>query len=135
MNKTQIREAGIICVYQSLVLNKDIYFIINNQIEDEKLKSDLFFLNITANLFEHLDYVKNVIKDKLDNWSFDRLGYIEQAILLVGTVELLSEDVDKAVVIDEAIKYAKKYAEFDSYKLINGVLDQVWAKSGPQKLY
>lgn len=125
MNKTQIREAGIICVYQSLVLNKDIYFIINNQIEDEKLKSDLFFLNITANLFEHLDYVKNVIKDKLDNWSFDRLGYIEQAILLVGTVELLSEDVDKAVVIDEAIKYAKKYAEFDSYKLINGVLDQV----------
>lgn len=125
MNKTQIREAGIICVYQSLVLNKDIFYIINNQIEDEKLRGDLFFLNITANLFDHFTYVKDVISSKLDNWSFDRLGYVEQAILLVATVELLSEDVDKPVVIDEAVKYAKKYADADSYKLINGVLDQI----------
>ncbi len=125
MNKTQIREAGIICVYQSLVLNKDIFYIINNQIDDEKLRGDLFFLNITANLFDHFSYVKDVISSKLDNWSFERLGYVEQAILLVATVELLSEDVDKPVVIDEAVKYAKKYADADSYKLINGVLDQI----------
>ena len=125
MSKTQIREAGIICVYQSLLLKKDIYFIINNQIDDVEIKKDLFFLNITANLFEHFDYLKEKISKQLSNWSFERLGYIEQAILLVAAVELLSADADKAVIIDEAVRYAKIYCDDDSYKLINGVLDQL----------
>lgn len=132
MNRTQIREAGIICVYQSLLLNQDIYDVINNHIEDDKIKGDLFFLNITTNLFEHLDYVKNIIIDKLVNWEFERLGYIEQAILLVAVVEILSEDADKPVIINEAVKYTKKYAGEDSFKLINGVLDQIWKHNSGQ---
>ncbi|NLC54272.1 MAG: transcription antitermination factor NusB [Erysipelothrix sp.] len=125
MNRTQIRELGIICVYQSLVLKKDIYEVINNHVEDATVKRDLFFLNITTNLFEHFDYVKNIVSEKLENWEFERLGYIEQAILLVAVVELLSEDADKAVIINEAIEYTKKYADTDSFKLINGVLDKI----------
>lgn len=125
MNRTQIREAGIICVYQSLLLKRDIYEVINNQIQEPEVKSDLFFLNITTNLFDHFDYVKDIISDKLENWSFERLGYVEQAILLVAVVELLSEDADKAVIINEAIEYTKKYADADSFKLINGVLDKI----------
>lgn len=125
MNRTQIREAGIICVYQSLLLKKDIYEVINNQIQEPEVKGDLFFLNITTNLFDHFDYIKDIISDKLENWSFERLGYVEQAILLVAVVELLSEDADKAVIINEAIEYTKKYADVDSFKLINGVLDKI----------
>lgn len=132
MNRTQKREAGIICVYQSLLLKKDIYEVVNNQIEDQTVKSDLFFLNITVNLFEHLDYVKNIVSEKLENWDFDRLGYIEQAILLVAVVELLSEDADKAVILNEAIEYTKKYASADSFKLINGVLDKIWKPNSGQ---
>ncbi len=125
MTRSEIREQGIICVYQTLVLKNDIYESINNNIEDDKVKKDIFFLNITANLFDHLQYLTGIIEDKLEDWSFDRLGYVEQAILLVGVAELLSEDADKAVIIDEAVKYSKKYAGYDSYKLINGVLDRV----------
>lgn len=125
MTRSEIREQGIICVYQTLVLKNDIYESINNNIEDDRVKKDIFFLNITANLFDHLQYLTGIIEDKLEDWSFDRLGYVEQAILLVGVAELLSEDADKAVIIDEAIKYSKKYASYDSYKLINGVLDRV----------
>ncbi len=125
MTRSQKREQAIICVYQSLLLKSDIYESINNNIEDDNVKSDLFFLNITANLFDHLEYLKNLIEDKLDNWEFDRLGYIEQAILLVGVAELLSEDADKAVIINEAVEYTKKYADYDSFKLINGVLDKI----------
>lgn len=125
MNRSQKREQAIICVYQTLLLDKDIYEVINNNIEDDQVKRDLFFLNITANLIEHYDYLKDVIEGKLQGWDFDRLGYIEQAILLVGVAELLSEEADRAVVINEAVEYSKKYADFDSYKLINGVLDKV----------
>ena len=125
MNRSQKREQAIICVYQSLLLENDIYEVINNNIEDEDTKRDLFFLNITANLMDHLGYLKNLIDEKLENWDFERLGYIEQAILLVGVAELLSEDADKAVIINEAVEYTKKYADYDSFKLINGVLDKI----------
>lgn len=125
MTRSQKREQAIICVYQSLLLKNDIYESINNNVEDDSVKRDLFFLNITANLFDHIEYLKNIIEDKLDNWDFDRLGYIEQAILLVGVAELLSEDADKAVIINEAVEYTKKYADFDSFKLVNGVLDKI----------
>ena len=66
-----------------------------------------------------------MIESKLNNWAFDRLGFLEQAILLVGVAELLSEDADKAVIINEAIEFTKKYAAADSFKLINGLLDQI----------
>ncbi len=130
MNRSQIREQAIICVYQSLLLKADIYEIINNNIENDQVKRDLFFLNISVNVIEHYEYLKNIIDSKLSGWDFARLGYIEQAILLVGTAELLSEDADKAVIINEAVEYAKKYADYDSFKLINGVLDKVWVKNG-----
>ena len=59
------------------------------------------------------------------DWSFDRLSVLEQAILLVSLQEILQNDIPKPVVINEAIKLAKKYCDDDSYKLINGVLDQL----------
>ncbi len=125
MNRSQKREQAIICVYQSLLLDTDIYEIINNNIEDDNVKRDLFFLNITANVIDHYGYLKELVSSKLTEWDFDRLGYVEQAILLVGTAELLSEEADKAVIINEAVEYAKKYADYDSFKLINGVLDRI----------
>ena len=59
------------------------------------------------------------------DWSFDRLGYVEQAILLMACCELDLETAQKAIVIDEAITLAKKYCDDDAYKLINGVLDRL----------
>lgn len=125
MKRSEIRENAIICVYQTLLLKNDIVESINNNIDDEKVKKDIFFLNITVNLFDHLQYLKNTIEPLLEDWAFERLGYVEQAILLVGVAELLSEDADKAVIINEAVEYSKKYAGYDSFKLINGVLDRV----------
>ncbi|NLC33865.1 MAG: transcription antitermination factor NusB, partial [Erysipelothrix sp.] len=116
---------AIICVYQSILLKCDIFEVISNQVENEKVIKDLFFLNLTANVIEHKPYLTKMVADKLSNWTFDRLGFMEQAILLVAVAELLSEDADKAVVINEAIEYAKKYTAADSYKFINGVLDQL----------
>ena len=60
-----------------------------------------------------------------DDWDFDRLSMLEQAILLISFQEILANDTPKAVVINEAITLAKKYCDDNSYKLLNGVLDQL----------
>ncbi len=59
------------------------------------------------------------------DWDFNRLSVLEQAILLMGCQEILVNETPKSVVIDEAVRLAKKYCDDDSYKLINGVLDQL----------
>ena len=61
----------------------------------------------------------------LNKWTFNRLGFMEQAILLVATAEIKETINDKAVVINEAITIAKKFCDEESYKYINGVLDRL----------
>ena len=86
---------------------------------------DDFSQQILNDLENYKDnYIQNISK-YLVKWSFDRLNLIEQAILLQSTSELFLELNDKAVVIDEAIRLAKMYCDEESYKYINGVLDQI----------
>ena len=60
----------------------------------------------------------------LVNWRYDRLGVPTQLILRLALWELIHTDTDPAVVINEAVELAKCFAEKDSFKFINGVLDQ-----------
>jgi transcription antitermination protein NusB len=73
---------------------------------------------------------KDVYIDKInerlnEEWTFARLGFVEQAILLMACCELDLETAPKPIVIDEAITLAKKYCDDEAYKLINGVLDRL----------
>ena len=54
------------------------------------------------------------------------LDQVDKAILRLGTFELkYRQEVPFKVVINEAIMLAKSFAEQDSHKFVNGVLDKV----------
>ena len=66
--------------------------------------------------------------DKISSKHSDRpskqIDPIEQAIIWIGLIELLSDqDTPVNVVINEAIELAKIYGSEDSYQFVNGVLD------------
>lgn len=44
--------------------------------------------------------------------------------MTVACIELEINQEDKAVIINEAILFAKQYVDLDDYKFINGVLDK-----------
>ncbi|MBR3252063.1 MAG: transcription antitermination protein NusB, partial [Erysipelotrichaceae bacterium] len=75
-----------------------------------------------------VDYIYEISK-YLKKWSFDRLNLVEQAILLETVSEIKTGVNDSAVAIDEAITLAKQYCDEDSYKFINGVLDNICKNS------
>ncbi|RKX66923.1 MAG: hypothetical protein DRP42_01985 [Tenericutes bacterium] len=50
---------------------------------------------------------------------------MERAILLNGAAEILLFGNIKKVVINESIEHAKRYADFNSKKLINALLDKI----------
>ncbi|MBC6904027.1 transcription antitermination factor NusB [Saccharophagus sp. K07] len=61
--------------------------------------------------------------------TLDQIDPITLALLRMGTYELRYRlDVPYRVVINEALRLAKKFGATDSYKFINGVLDRVAAR-------
>ena len=60
-----------------------------------------------------------------DNSSIEikSIGEIEISILRQSIFEIENSDIDYPIVINEAVKLAKKFGQEDSYRFINGVLD------------
>lgn len=126
MNRHQQRELAMTCLYQYFLLNGDIKEIVLNNMEG-KNQVDPFLYTITIDAVTYKDdYIKmlNARLEKSD-WTFERLGFVEKAILLIAICELDLETAQKPIIIDEAVTLAKKYCDDDTYKLINGVLDQI----------
>jgi len=64
------------------------------------------------------------IGGSLKDWSLERLGGVERALLRVSAAELFGcADVPGVVIIDEAVEIAKNYCGEESHGLVNGVLD------------
>ena len=64
-------------------------------------------------------------KSIADNSSIQvkSIGEIEISILRQSIFEIENSEIDYPIVINEAIKLAKKFGQEDSYRFINGVLD------------
>lgn len=125
MNRHQLREMAMTCLYQSFLLKRDIKSVVFDNMK-EKNQVDPFLYAVTIDACENINYYIDKINSVLnEDWTFDRLGYIEQAILIMAASELTFETAQKPIVIDEAVTLAKKYCDDDTYKLINGVLDKL----------
>lgn len=123
LNRHEAREKLVFTIYQHLLLHKDLQACFDNSFEEEEY--DAFTAGIRDDLIENEEKYIEEIGKHLVKWTFDRLNLVEQAILLETVSELHRNINDKAVVIDEAIILAKTYCDEDSYKYINGVLDNI----------
>ncbi|MGN1054273.1 MAG: transcription antitermination factor NusB [Erysipelotrichaceae bacterium] len=126
MNRHKIRENLVFSVYQHLLLNKDLNSCVLDIFSLDNInEADEYLLLLLSDIKENKFHYIEIITPLLKKWSFNRLNYIDQAILLVGTSEILTAKVDRAVAIDEAVNIAKEYSDDESFKYINGVLDQI----------
>lgn len=124
LSRHSLREKAMTCLYQYLLLKKDIKKVLydNTQINEV----DPFLYTITVDAVRYQDiYIDQINGHLRDDWTFARLGFVEQAILLMACCELDLETAPKAIVINEAVGLAKKFCADDTYKLINGVLDRL----------
>ena len=61
---------------------------------------------------------------KFSNIPTSRIGEIELSILYLALYEISQSKLDRPIIINEAIKLAKKFGQNSSHKFINAVLDQ-----------
>jgi N utilization substance protein B len=88
---------------------------------DEKLVE--FARGLLAGVRRNRPELDQLIAERADNWSLDRMAVIDRNILRLGAYELMFTETPRSVVINEAVELAKRYGGANSGPFVNGVLD------------
>jgi len=83
-----------------------------------------FIVRIIKKIEEEKETIDDLIRKNLIGWKLGRLMSIDRCLLRMGIAESKFND-QKAVIIDDIIRIAKKYGGEESYKIINAILDKV----------
>lgn len=123
MSRSEQREKSVLSIYAYLSLPRSLYELMEDTFQCPLEKIDPYFVKVVEQAIEHQEEYKGYLNRVLENWTYDRLGTIEKAILLESCSEFAMKEVAAAIIIDEAVELAKTYGEADSYRLVNHVLD------------
>ncbi len=135
-NRTITRETAMTILYQIFLykknkINYSVEEVINEYMEnielEDRKKINIDFLKELINgVLDNIEDIdKNILK-YLENWTIERLGLTDQAIIRISVYELLYTDTPNLVCINEAIELSKKYSDEKVSKMINGVLDKIY---------
>ena len=122
ISPTKTREILLQALYQ-----KEISDISNTNLINQFKKAYREF--DISNVVEKLKGINknndSLNKSIADNSSIEikSIGEIEISILRQSIFEIENSEIDYPIVINEAVKLAKKFGQEDSYRFINGVLD------------
>ena len=127
-SRNKLQEKVVICIYQYLFyyqakLKPSISEIIESVFDCSVKECDPFVKKVFKDTIKYADESVKDISTYLNDWTFDRLNLLEQAILLSAYTQFKYMKQPKQVVINVAVELAKKYCDETSYKFVNGVLD------------
>ena len=127
LSRHEQRYKAMTILYQiKLYETNNIDYDIDNIIDSQTEVKSKFITNLVHGVVENIKEIDECANKYLDNWTIDRLGLTDQAILRIAIYELLYTDVPSLVSIDEAVELAKSYSDVSVCKMINGVLDKVY---------
>lgn len=132
MKQSEIRQKVITAIYDYRMFSK----LDGVKLEPEELLAGVFDCDFKdVPLFARELFVKSLIAEDeaivaiephLSRWTFSRLNAVIQALLIASYTERnIIKETDKKVVINEAVSYAKEYADNLDYRFVNAVLDKV----------
>ena len=122
LSPTKTREILLQALYQ-----KEISDISNtNLINQFKKAYREFDISNVAEKLKGINKNNDSLNKSIANNSsieIKSIGEIEISILRQSIFEIENSEIDYPIVINEAVKLAKKFGQEDSYRFINGVLD------------
>lgn len=89
---------------------------------------DLYLKEVLIKSLKNQEKIIDYISKYLINWNFSRLNTTIRAILIASVTEFFIDDLDteKAVIINNAVKFSKKFGDGGEkdYKFVNAILDK-----------
>ncbi len=123
LSRSGERRRLMVVIYQALCVGTSIDEAIKDQFHQPLDQCSPFVKEIVEDIDANMEHYIRIINERLNGYTFQRLGYVEQSILLVALSEMAIHSADKAVIINEAVELSKTYCDEKAHKLVNGVLD------------
>jgi len=117
MSRTKEREIMITSLYARSM---------SGNYEDETMTSEM--RRMIVSIEEHFTELDEIIANHLENWTIDRLNYVDKMIIRFAVYEMKYTDTPFEVIINEAIELTKKYTNLDDDKaksFNNKLLDKI----------
>lgn len=137
ISRNKSRELIFKCMYSFLILEEcnvsiDFKGLIEMVTDENYDDVDYFIKKNLLECLKHQSDIINYIEPFLNKWTFKRLNYVIQAILITSVADYFyCQEANKNIIIDCAIKLAKRYADdTKDYKYVNGILDNALKNDG-----
>ncbi len=90
-----------------------------------------FATSILEGVSDHQSDIDQLIQRYAVDWSIARMPVVDRNILRCAIYELLWEpEIPAAVTINEAIELAKRFADDEAQRFVNGILDHILRDEG-----
>lgn len=108
--------------------------IAQEETNSKKIKQQAFekelFQNDQMQIIEYFaDNRQNIIdlicKQLAPNWTWARIPQVDKAILITAYAEFSALQIDRKIIIDQAIITTKHFSEPNSVAYINAILDKI----------
>ncbi|HPC36470.1 MAG TPA: transcription antitermination factor NusB [Candidatus Marinimicrobia bacterium] len=132
------RELALQALYAEELTDYPLAQVIEDVIENSELQDELktFAKDLFIAAATHRDELDKIIKEKSENWDFERIAIIDRLAIRMALSEFkYFNDIPPKVSISEAIEIAKIYSTDDSSAFVNGILDAVLHDIGDTLAY
>lgn len=128
-SRNQNQIIAMSCLYDFLTraemnLEIDIKELLERVCDEPFDDIDTFISEVVIKAIKNHEEIISALQVNMKKWKFSRLNRLAQAILLLSVSHYkYVGDVERGIVIDIAIRLAKRFLDRDDYKFINGVLE------------
>ena len=117
-SRREARRTAVFLLYQSDVTRQPLASLFEGEI-------DPYAQGLAEEALAAADALDGRVSAASTGWPAERLGALERNVLRVALVELDRGEPSPEVVIDEAVRLAKRYSSSDAGRLVNGILGRI----------
>jgi N utilization substance protein B len=117
-SRREARRTAVVLLYQWDVSGRPLGSLYEGEV-------DPYARGLAEDVVERAEALDRRVSDASTGWPADRLGALERNVLRVALLELERGEVPVEVVLDEAVRLAKRYASEDAARLVNGILGRI----------
>lgn len=127
LNRSELRKKIMTILYQINVYESNgVKYQVDEVILDVIDIDNEFVKEIVYGVITYKEELKTMANKYLSNWTLDRLGNTDQAILLMAIYEIMYTKTPPIVAINEALNLAKDYSDDKVKNMINACLDKLY---------
>ena len=131
LTRHEMREAALLLLFQ-LQLNQST---LDELIEDCSETFEFMYtkdsVKLVTGVMEHNDELTDIVSEYSPSRKADRISIINMVIMKIALYEMkYCPSVPDKVAINEAVEFAKEYADKSDVSFINGVLNSYFKEKG-----